>query len=462
MTGKNGAGKGKLGNDLTEGNIFKQLALFVMPLVLANFVQQIYNTVDMMVIGQYAGNSGTVGVSTGGEVATLLTFLATGFGSAGQIYVSQLVGARDTKNLNETIGTMLTFMLGLSICLAVICIAGCQMFLGWLNCPQEAMYQARNYMIIVSLGLPFVFGYNAVCGILRGMGEGKRPLIYISISASVNVVLDIILVALIPLEAAGTAIATVLAQMASFAACLFSLYRYRQRMELRFDLQSFKLRKDHLKILLSIGIPLTAQSLLVQISLLICSARINLYGMVASSTNSIGNKIQKLVNIFTSSIITGSGAMVGQNLGARKPKRVKEIVWISLAAALFFAVLGGMIVNLFPSQVYRLFTKDEAVIEFGAVYLRIAAITFLLSALQGPFQAVITGSGHVRLSFVSGLLDGVVLRLGISFAFAYLLDMGVIGFFYGNALARLAPVAIGVAYYFSGKWKTRRLLSESE
>lgn len=440
--------------------MFIQLTKFVMPLVLANFVQQIYNTVDMMVIGQYAGNSGTVGVSTGGEVATLLTFLATGFGSAGQIYVSQLVGAKDTKRLNETIGTLLTFMLGLSICLTVICIVCCELFLGWLNCPQEALHQAKNYMRIVSVGLPFVFGYNAVCGILRGMGEGKRPLIYISIAASVNVVLDIVLVAWIPLEAAGTAIATVLAQLASFVACLFSLYRHHERLDLHWNRSAVRICKEHLKVLLSIGIPLCAQSLLVQISLLICSARINLYGMVASGTNSIGNKIQKLINIFTSSIITGSGAMIGQNLGARKPERVKKIVGASLAAAMFFAVLGSVIVNLFPSAVYRLFTKDQEVISFGAVYLRIATITFLLSALQGPFQAVITGCGHVKLSFISGLMDGVILRLGVSFTFAYLLDMGIIGFFYGNALARLAPVVIGLWYYFSGKWMKRKLLSE--
>ena len=187
------------------------------------------------------------------------------------------------------------------------------------------MYQAKNYMTIVSLGLPFVFGYNGVCGILRGMGEGKRPLIYISIAASVNVVLDVALVALVPLEAAGTATATVLAQLTSFIACLFTLYRHRERMGLRFALRSIVLHKEHLKILLSIGIPLCAQSLLVQVSLLICSAKINLYGIVASSTNSIGNKVQKLINIFTSSIITGAGAMIGQNLGAHKPERVKKL-----------------------------------------------------------------------------------------------------------------------------------------
>lgn len=454
MTGK------KLGSDLTNGSVLFQLALFVVPLILANFVQQIYNTVDMMVIGQFAGNAGTVGVSTGGEVATLLTFAATGFGSAGQIYVAQLTGAKDAGKLNETIGTLLSFMFIISTVFAVICIVFSGTFLGWLNCPEEAVYQAKNYMQIVSLGIPFVFGYNAVCGILRGMGEGKRPLIFISIAAGTNIILDLLFVALFSLEAAGTAIATVLAQIVAFMACAVSLYRHRESFHFRLKLCCMKPRREHLKVLMSLGIPLTAQSLLVQMSLLICSSRINLYGVVASGTNSIGNKIQKLVNVFTSSIITGSGAMIGQNLGARKYDRVKKIVSVSLFSSLFFAVLGSIIVNAFPDTIYRLFTKDASVIALGRTYLHIAVATFLLSAIQGPFQAVITGSGNARLSFVSGLLDGVVLRLGISFCFAYLLDMGVTGFFWGNALARFAPVFIGITYYLSGKWKTRKLLSE--
>lgn len=450
----------KLGNDLTQGNVFYQLALFVLPLVLANFVQQIYNTVDMMVIGQFVGSIGTVGVSTGGEIATLLTFAATGFSSAGQIYVSQLVGAKNTGKLNETIGTLLSFMLFISIIFAGICLICCPIFLKWLNCPQEAIGQAQSYMKIVSLGLPFVFGYNAVCGILRGMGEGKRPLIYILIAAVTNIILDILLVVVFKLEASGTAIATVFAQMVSFAACVVSLYRHRESMQLRFKLQYFRIRKEHMKVLMSLGIPLIAQSLLIQMSLLICSARINLYGVVASSTNSIGNKIQKLVNVFTSSIITGAGSMIGQNLGAHRCDRVRKVVRASLISALLFGTLGSIIVNVFPDAVYGLFTKDPDVIDLGRTYLRIAAITFLLSAIQGSFQAVITGCGNVRLSFISGLLDGVILRLGISFFCAYVLEEGIVGFFYGNALARLAPAVIGITYYFSGRWKTRRLLTD--
>ena len=170
----------KAGNDginLTEGSIFKLLLRFAIPLLLANFVQQLYNTVDMIVIGQYVGNVGTVGVSTGGDIATMLTFVGTSLGTAGQIYIAQLSGARERQAIKETIGTLISFSVLLSILFAAACIVFCDPFLGWLNCPPEALGQARDYMVIVSLGLPFVFGYNAICGALRGMGSSTVPMI---------------------------------------------------------------------------------------------------------------------------------------------------------------------------------------------------------------------------------------------------------------------------------------------
>lgn len=454
--------KPRVGQDLTEGNILRQLLIFVFPLLLANIVQQLYNTVDMIVIGQYVGNSGTVGVSTGGEVVTLLTFMATSFGSAGQIYVSQLSGAKDSKSISETIGTGLTLCTGLSLALTALCIVMSDTFLVWLNCPADAFTQARDYMRIASLGLPFIFGYNMVCGILRGMGEAKRPLEFITIAALSNIVMDLLLVLVWDLGAAGTAIATVIAQIASFVAATVFLYRKREEFHLNFTLQGMQVHKSHMTVLLKLGLPLTAQSAFIHFTQLICASHINAYGMVASGTNSIGNRVQKLVNIFTQSITSGAGAMVGQNLGARKIDRVKKTVRTTLACAAVCSAAAIVLCLFFPKALFRLFSKDAEVIEFGVTYLRIAVIIFLLAPFQGSFQSVVTGSGNVRLSFLMGMLDGVVLRLGISFLFAYGLNMGVTGFFYGNALARLGPVSLSLWYYCSGKWKTRKLLVEQD
>ena len=448
----------KLGIDLTQGSVLGGLVRFVIPLLLANILQQLYNTVDMAVIGNYVGSTGTVGVSTGGEVATLLTFLATAFGSAAQIYVAQLSGAGDHRSIRQTIGTCLSFMAILSLVCAGISIALCDAFLQWLNCPEEALSQARGYMITVSVGLPFVFGYNAICGILRGMGEAKRPLLFVAVAAAVNVVLDLLLVAWIPLGAVGTAIATVAAQCASFVAAGFFLYRKRESFEMTFARGCFRMHKDHLVILLKLGIPLAAQSALIHGTQLICARHVNAFGLVASATNSIGNKVQKLINILTNSLTSGAGAMVGQNLGARKLDRVRKTVRTTMALAAVFSGCAAIIAIFFPDQAFRLFTKDPEVIAFGRTYLRIALIVFAIAPFQGSFGAVLTGSGFTLLNFIAGVLDGVVLRLGISFLLAYGMNMGVVGFFYGNALARLGPTIVSSIYYFSGKWKTRKLL----
>ena len=457
--------KKKVGIDLTQGNIFKQLMLFVFPLLLANIVQQLYNTVDMMVIGQFVGSYATSGVSNGGEVATLITFMAAAFGSAAQIYVAQLAGAKDKKSISETLSTGLVFVSVLSLVFTVLCIIFRDVLLSWLRCPEEALPYARSYMWIVSLGLPFVFGYNMICGILRGMGEAKRPLLFVSVAAVSNIIMDLILVVAFRMEAAGTAIATVIAQFASFVTAGIFLYRKKDQFGLSFRKENMRIHKEHFVVLLKLGIPLTAQSAFIHFSQLVCTREINSFGVIASSTNSVGNKIQKFINIFSTSITQGAGSMVGQNIGAQKYDRVKQIVRTSLICTGLVAACSVLVAWLLPKQLYGLFIKAadphvSEILELGTTFLHIATIAFVLMPFQGSLLAVVTGSGNAKLSLIAGLLDGVILRLGISFLLAYACNMGIKGFFYGNTLCRIGPVIVGVCYYFSGRWKTFKLLKK--
>ena len=165
------AGKQNVGMNLTEGPVFQSLVLFAIPIILTNLIQQLYGMVDLMVIGQFVGSTGTVGVSTGGEMSDMVTPVATAFAMAGQTFIAQLVGAKKDQKIKDAIGTFLTFMLILSILLAFLVIFFCRPILSLLNCPTEAFGQAETYLIITAVGFPFIFGYNAVCGILRGMGE---------------------------------------------------------------------------------------------------------------------------------------------------------------------------------------------------------------------------------------------------------------------------------------------------
>ena len=431
------AKKPKVGNDLTQGSIYKTLIVFAVPIILTNLIQQLYSMVDLMVIGQFVGSVGTVGISTGGEIADLVTPVAMGFSTAGQIYIAQLIGARNERRAKKTIGTLLGFMLGVSALLMLAAIVFSLPILHTLNCPGEALSQARAYMIITALGYPFVFGYNAVCGILRGMGESKRPLYFISVAAVINIGLDIFFVAVLGVQADGTAIATTLSQVGSFVAS----FRY-------------------LETIVVLGVPQVVRSLLVRFSLLWINANINSYGLTVSATNSIGNKIQKFSDVFNSGVDTASAAMIGQNLGANKKERAGKVCWATLSLGLGFACIIVVVLLFFPQYVYRIFTTDVAVIDMGKVYLRIMVVHFFASAFVGAFQAMVTGCGFVSLGFAIGILDGVVCKIGLSLLFVNVMGMGYVGYFMGIAFSRILPGILCFAYYLSGKWKTRKLLSD--
>lgn len=450
--------KHSIGTDLTQGPIMRTLIAFAVPIIVTNLIQQLYSLVDVMVIGKYVGNIGTVGVNTGGEVADLLSPVAMGFSSAGQIFIAQLAGSADKTRIKRTFGTLLTFMLLVSTILAVVVVAFASPILRLINCPEEAMEQGYSYMTITALGLPFVFGYNAICSILRGMGESKRPLMFIIVAATVNIFLDLLLVAVIPLEAAGTAIATVASQFGAFLAAGIFLWRKRDRFAFKFDGDFFKIDPQIMWILLKLGIPQVTRSILVRTSMLWVNSTANSYGMVVSATNSIGNKLQKFLEVFISGVDGAAGAMVGQNLGAKKPDRAGKVVLNALTASWICAMAVVTLCVFTPDKIFGLFTSDQNVIDLGVTFLRIIIVHFFSSATVGAFQSMVTGSGFVTLGFAIGILDGVICKIGLSLFFVYVLEMGYIGLFWGVACSRILPAILCGYYYFSGKWRKRKLL----
>ena len=445
--------------DLTQGNILRQLLIFMLPLLAANIVQQLYNTVDLIVIGHFVeGTKGTIGVSVGGQAAQFLTMISMGMAIGGQVYVSQLTGAGLKEKINDAIGTLFSFVLIISFTLMAVGLVFSDSIVKLMNTPPSAIEETSNYMRITFLGFPFIFGYNAVCSVLRGMGDSRRPLIFVTVAAVSNIILDLILVAWFDLAAAGTAIATVLGQALSFLFAIVFLYRRRENFGFDFKLRSFKIRWEHLRVFLKLGLPEIVRSACIQLTVIYVNSLINLYGEVASATNSIGNKITQLANTITMSMNQGCSAMIGQSLAAGKQDRAKKVVNTGLSFAIILATLNSILALTVPKLVFAIFTNDAEVIEFGVVFMRIAIIIFFLSALMGPTQSMVTGSGFAMLGLAVGILDGVVFRLLFSYLFADLMGMEVVGYFLASALGRLGPVIICGAYFLSGKWRTRKLL----
>lgn len=452
--------KPSAGTDLTTGPILKTLLVFAGPIILTSLVQQLYSMVDLVVIGHYVGSAGTVGVNTGGEIADLLMPVAIGFSTAGQIYIAQLAGAKAHDKIKATVGTLLSFMFLMSTIVALVSILFAEPILLMMKCPAEALSQAKAYMIITALATPFVFGYNAICSILRAMGESKRPLQFIIIAAVTNIFLDLLLVVVFRLEAAGTAIATAVSQLGSFLAAMYYLWKRREQFEFSLKLSYLRLDPHILWILIKLGIPQVVRSILVRSSMLWVNASANAYGMVISETNSVGNKLQKFLELFIQGVDGASAAMVGQNLGAKKTERAGKVTLYTLGATLTCATVISLLCLTVPKQIFGIFTKNDQVRLLGAQYLRIMIVHFYFSAIVGAFQAMVTGCGFVSLGFAIGILDGVVCKVGLSLFFVNVLDMGYLGLFWGVACSRILPSILCACYYFSGKWKTRKLLSE--
>ncbi len=450
----------RVGLDLTQGSILRLLIVFAMPIALTNIIQQFYSLVDLMVIGQFAGSVGTAGVSAGGEIADFAMPIATAFASAGQIYIAQLIGSGDVAKTQRTIGTLISMMMLISIVFMAGTIVFCDPLLKLLNCPEEAFSQARSYMIITGLGIPFIYGYNAVCGVLRGMGESRKPMTFIIFAAVINIFLDILLVAVIPLQAAGTAIATTMAQFGSFAAAFWYMYKNKEQFSFELRLSYFSIDTHAARIIIGQGIPQAVRSALVRVSILWVNANINSYGLIASATNGVGNKLQKFIDVFTQGLSQAAAAMVGQNLGAKKQDRAARTCWCTLECSLVVAVVLSLIFIVMPRQVFGIFTNDPEVIDMGVTYMHILVAHVFCSAVVTAFQAMVIGSGFASMNFAIGILDGVVCKIGLSVIFANILGMGVLGYFWAVGFSRALPAVICFIFFMSGAWKRRKLLTE--
>ena len=449
--------------DFTQGSVPKQLLRFATPLLLANLLQVVYNMADMVIVGQVMGSVGLSAVSIGGDVSSFLTFVAMGFSNAGQVIISQFIGAGQKRKVGAFTGTMFTFLLGFAVVLGGICLLFRQGILGLMNTPEAAWQEALNYSTVCILGLVFIYGYNMVSAVLRGMGDSKHPFIFIGLAAVMNVVLDIVLVWGLKMGAMGAAIATVFSQGFSFVCCVIFLWRSRQEMGFEVSPDDFLHPKmEYLSPLVKLGIPMAIKSAAIHFSKLFVNSWINSYGVAVSAMAGIVNKLSSICNLISNSVNAAGSSMVGQNVGAQKYERVPRIMLTCFAFTLCSASLMSLIIYLFPQAVFGIFTDEAAVMAIAMEFLPVSVVLFMGSACRSPMNALINGSGNHRVNFATAILDGIVMRIGLSILLGVVLGMDYIGFWLGDALAGYTPFFIGLVYYFSGSWKTRKYVIKEE
>lgn len=445
--------------DFTKGSIPKQLFTFAAPLFLSSLLQVLYNMVDMIVVGKVMGKAGLSAVSIGGDVSTFLTFLAMGFSAAGQVIIAKYIGAGQREKVGRFIATMFTTLVLCSVVISVVCLMLRTPILKLMNTPEEAMAEALGYSTVCMIGLLFIYGYNIVSAVLRGIGDSKHPFVFISIAAVINVVLDILFVAIIPMGATGAALATVISQCVSFLACAVFLLKNKEKLGFSLQLPDF-LHPDRemLSDLLKLGVPMAIKSASIQFSKLFVNSWINSYGVAVSAFAGVANKINSISNLISNSLNTAGSSMVGQNIGAKQYRRVPRISLAIAVATFTIATVLSAAICLFPEAIFSIFIKEtdkQAVLAVGMEYLPIAVLIFFGSACRAPANAILNGSGNYRINFVTAILDGIILRIGLSILFGLVLDMQYLGFWLGDALAGFTPMVIGIFFYLSGRWKEK-------
>ena len=441
--------------DMTEGKVVPLLLRFAFPLFVSNALQAVYNVVDMVVVGNYIGKAGMSAVSIGGDLLHLLTFVAMGFCSAGQVIIARAVGERRPEDIRKTIGTMFTFLLSVSAAIAVICYLLRASLLSWLNTPAVARAYAMDYLVTCVCGLVFIYGYNIVSAILRGMGDSKRPFLFIAVAAILNMILDVLFVKYLHMEVFGAALATVIGQGVSFLASLVYLYRRRESFGFDFRPASFRIDGPTFRRLLALGIPMAIQSAAINLSKILLMSWINLFDVTYSALAGIFNKLNTMCGVISQSFTTAGSTMVGQNLGGRKYKRVNETLLTILLIGMGFAALFTAVMLLWPEGVYGMFTPDPDVLSVAAVLTLPVILNFFGAGTRSVAFSLINGSGRAKLNLAVAIIDGMISRIGLAALFGFALHWDCFGFWMGDALAGFMPLLIGGVFYLSGRWRSR-------
>lgn len=439
--------------DLTTGSVPKLLLVFAAPLFVSNALQAIYNVVDMIVVGQVIGGNGMSAVATGGNVLSVLNFVVMGFAGAGQIIIARAVGEKDMEAVKKTIGTMFTLLLSAAVVMSIICFFIREWLLHLVNTPAEAYDYTMDYTLVCMIGLIFIYGYNIVSAIMRGMGDSKRPFMFVAIASVINIVLDILFVAVFRMEVIGAALATVIGQAVSFIFAMFYFYRNKESFGFDFKLKSFIPVMDMVKKLCALGIPMAIQSAAITISMIVVTAWVNVFGVVASACAGVLSKLNLLVGILSMSLTTAAGSMVGQNLGAKKYDRIPKILlWASGCALAIVSVYIIALVS-FPEAMVGLFTTDAAILASATIII-FPSVVNAFGAVSRTFAfAIINGSGNSKLNLLVAIIDGMIARILLAYILGWKIGMGPQGFWLGDALAGFVPCLIGGGYYISKKWK---------
>lgn len=443
--------------DMTGGNILRHIISFAFPLLLGNVFQQLYNTVDTWVVGNYASNEAYAAVGTVGPVTNMLIGFFTGLSSGAGVVISQYYGARRDEDVRNAVHTAVLMTLLLGVILSAVGIAMTPVMLRLMKMPENVIPEATTYLTIYFAGILGLMLYNMGAGILRAVGDSRRPFYFLVICALLNTVGDLVLVLKFRMGVAGVALATVFSQFVSAALVLITLTRSAGCVRLR--LRGLRLHWACLKKIFAVGIPAALQMCITAFSNIFVQSYINYFGDNAMSGWTTYAKVDQLLFLPMQSIALASTTFVGQNLGSGQPQRARKGVRAALLLALGTTAVLTVPVIVFAPQIVAFFNSKAQVVEHGALLLRWLSPFYLLCCFNQVYSGALRGAGNSRAPMVIMLISFVAFRQVYLYAMSGICNQ-LIPIAMGYPAGWLLCSSITTVYYHRVRLSRTRLVEQ--
>ena len=394
--------------DMTQGSILRHIITFAFPLLLGNLFQQLYNMVDTWVVGNFVSNNAFSAVGTVGPIVNMLIGLFMGLSSGAGVVISQYYGAGRHKEVHDTVHTALAMTLILGLVLTGAGILLVPLALKLINMPAEVIPEATTYLTIYFSGLMGLMLYNIGSGILRAVGDSKRPFYYLVVCAIVNTVLDLLFVLVFHMGVAGVALATILSQTVSAVLVMINLLRTEECVKL--TITHIRIHWHLLKKIVSVGIPAALQMAITSFSNIFVQSYINYFGPDCMSGWTAYAKVDQLLFLPMQSISLASTTFVGQNLGKNQVERSKKGVTLSVICSVIVTAVLMIPVLVFSPQIVAFFNKKVEVVEYGAMLLRWLSPFYILCCFNQVYASALRGAGNSKMPMYIMLGSFVVFR----------------------------------------------------
>lgn len=444
--------KEEFGNDLTEGSVAKKLILFSIPLIGAYLLQSLYSMVDMLIVSHLAGTYSMSAVNIVAQVGQVVTGVAFGFLSGTTVIVAQYLGAGKKEEEKKAIETSFAFIFWLSVIATIVLLLLTDPLLKLLQTPKECYQEAWNYYVIYMAGTIFVFFYNGISSVLRGLGDSKNPLYFVVLSTMINIGLDLIFVGPLHMGAAGAALATIIAQASSVILSIF----YLRKIGFSFDFKpkSFKIDKEQLKLLFQLGTPAALQETLLNVSLVVLVAVANSLGVYESAAVGIGSKINVIFILPVCALNVALATMVGQNMGAGKMDRVMKATKLDFIYSALYSAVICAVMWVFSRELLMIFTDDPQTLAVGANYFKGHCWDYLLLMPFGYcFGGLFLGTGHSSYVAIANGVGALVSRIPLCIVLAHFMGLGVVGIGLAYPISTFFTDLTYFFFYFKGDWK---------